>query len=122
MFSKVHVDFGTGDGAFAYWTARHQPGDLVIGVDANGASLLDVSRKASRKPARGGLSNVMFGRVSLEDAPGESGSHSSNLIQVRQIQLYPVLHVDKLEIREYRDANLSNRALVQTCGFSSPVG
>jgi len=43
----------------------------VIGTDANADGLREISRRASRKPARGGLPNVLFGRLSLEDAPGE---------------------------------------------------
>jgi hypothetical protein len=50
LFTNVHVDFGGGDGAFAYWTAMHRPNDLVIGVDANGASLPEVSMISRYKP------------------------------------------------------------------------
>jgi 16S rRNA (adenine(1408)-N(1))-methyltransferase len=42
----------------------------VIGVDANGDNLRDVSRRACKKPSRGGLPNVLFGRLPLEEAPG----------------------------------------------------
>lgn len=31
----------------------------------------EVSQRASRKPARGGVPNVLFGRLSLEEAPGD---------------------------------------------------
>ncbi len=67
---------------------------------------------------------VLSYRAHIHCSTARSGSQRSNLIQVRQIPLYPVLHVGKLEIREYRYryANLSNRALVQTRCFSSPVG
>jgi 16S rRNA (adenine(1408)-N(1))-methyltransferase len=44
---------------------------LVIGTDANADGLREISRRASRKPVRGGLPNVLFARLSLEDAPGE---------------------------------------------------
>ena len=71
MFAEAHVDFGTGDGAFAYRTARRWPSALVIGVDANPALMREVSQRASRKPARGGVPNVLFGRLSLEEAPGD---------------------------------------------------
>ncbi len=39
----------------------------MIGVDANA----DGMRYASRRAARGGVTNALFGRLSLEDAPGE---------------------------------------------------
>jgi 16S rRNA (adenine(1408)-N(1))-methyltransferase len=43
----------------------------VIGVDANADLMREISRRASRKPARGGVPNALFGRLSLEEAPGE---------------------------------------------------
>jgi len=33
--------------------------------------MCEVSQRASRKPARGGVPNVLFGRLSLEEAPGD---------------------------------------------------
>lgn len=62
---------GTGDGVFAYRMAKAQPDTLVIGLDSNAENLRDISHKASLKPTKGGLQNVMFGQVSLEEAPGE---------------------------------------------------
>jgi hypothetical protein len=47
--------------------ARGLPETLLIGVDANGENL----RPAARKAAREGATNVLFGRLSLEQAPGE---------------------------------------------------
>jgi len=44
---------------------------LVIGVDANAELLREISHRASRKPARGGVPNALFGRFSLEESPGE---------------------------------------------------
>jgi 16S rRNA (adenine(1408)-N(1))-methyltransferase len=43
----------------------------VIGVDANADLLREISHRASRKPARGGVPNALFGRLSLEESPGE---------------------------------------------------
>ena len=65
----VHLDFGSGDGAFARWTATHNPETGVIGVDASADGLREASRRALAKPARGGLSNLVFGRLSLAEAP-----------------------------------------------------
>src|SRR5262249_52619854 len=39
--------------------------------DANPALMREVSQRASRKPARGGIPNALFGRLSLEEAPGD---------------------------------------------------
>jgi 16S rRNA (adenine(1408)-N(1))-methyltransferase len=65
------VDVGTGDGAFVCDAARKSPDTLYIGIDANADNLRDASRKAARKPSRGGLPNVILGRLPLEEAPGE---------------------------------------------------
>jgi len=51
--------------------AKQRPSDLVIGVDANAYLMRAISRRASRKAARGGLANAIFGRLSLEQSPGE---------------------------------------------------
>ena len=69
-FSAVHVDFGTGDGAFVRSTAAQHPGQLVIGVDAVAENLRAAARKLAAKPARGGLPNALLGRLALADAPG----------------------------------------------------
>ena len=51
--------------------ARQRPCDLVIGVDSSADLMRAISHRASRKAARGGLANAIFGRLSLEEAPGE---------------------------------------------------
>jgi 16S rRNA (adenine(1408)-N(1))-methyltransferase len=53
------------------WLAQHRPDTLVIGVDASGDGLREISRRVAAKPARGGLPNALCGRLSLEGAPGE---------------------------------------------------
>lgn len=67
----MHLDFGTGDGAFALRRARCEPSTLVIGIDASAEGLREPSRRAAAKPARGGLTNALFGVLPLERAPGE---------------------------------------------------
>jgi hypothetical protein len=51
--------------------ASRNPDCLVIGVDANVDALRETSRRFAAKPARGGLSNALLGRLALADAPGE---------------------------------------------------
>jgi 16S rRNA (adenine(1408)-N(1))-methyltransferase len=75
----VHIDFGTGDGAFVLRHARASAETLVIGVDANAANLRESSHRARRKLARGGLCNALFGRLSLDEAPGELGAIAHTL-------------------------------------------
>jgi len=68
--SMVHVDVGTGDGRLVYRLARMDRTGLFIGVDANAEALREVSYRASRKPARGGVANALFVRSALEELPG----------------------------------------------------
>ena len=70
-FRAVHLDFGTGDGAFVLRAARRDPARLVLGVDATADGLHEPSRRALAKPSRGGVANARFGVLSLERAPGE---------------------------------------------------
>lgn len=70
-FRALHVDFGTGDGAFVRHVAARHADTFVIGVDAAVDALRDTSRRLAAKPARGGLPNALLGRLAVADAPGE---------------------------------------------------
>lgn len=65
------IDIGTGDGLFVYQCARENPKKFYIGVDANTRPLEKLSEKVHRKPAKGGLPNVLFLQASVEDLPAE---------------------------------------------------
>jgi 16S rRNA (adenine(1408)-N(1))-methyltransferase len=67
----VVMDIGTGDGRFVYRSAQENPGKFYIGIDANAGALEKISMKATRKPAKGGLPNVLFVRAAIEDLPEE---------------------------------------------------
>jgi 16S rRNA (adenine(1408)-N(1))-methyltransferase len=67
----VVVDIGTGDGRFVYRSAEKNPKKFYIGIDANAAPLAKISMKATRKPAKGGLANVLFVQAAIEDLPEE---------------------------------------------------
>ena len=56
----VHVDLGTGDGKFVLRAARAEPDVLHIGVDALEEPMAESIRRASSKPARGGVPNARF--------------------------------------------------------------
>lgn len=62
---------GTGDGLFVYQSARANPQKFYIGVDANPRPLEKLSEKIHRKPAKGGLPNVLFLQAAVEDLPSE---------------------------------------------------
>lgn len=65
------VDLGAGDGRFVLATAAAQPGTLVLGIDANAASMVEASRRASRPAHRGGLPNALFMVAAAESLPDE---------------------------------------------------
>ncbi len=75
----MHVDFGTGDGAYVRRMARLTPDRFFLGLDAVAGNLGEASRLAARKPERGGLPNALFGRLSLEQAPGELAGLADHL-------------------------------------------
>ncbi len=65
------VDIGTGDGRFVLDYAKQHPDTLCIGIDASLDGLADASRRAARKPARGGVSNALFILCAAEQLPKE---------------------------------------------------
>lgn len=65
------LDIGTGDGRFVYALARENPNKFFIGIDANAKPLEKISMKATRKPAKGGLPNVLFLQSAVENLPEE---------------------------------------------------
>ncbi|MFZ0748489.1 MAG: methyltransferase domain-containing protein [Pyrinomonadaceae bacterium] len=67
----VIVDIGTGDGRFVYEYAQANPKKFFIGIDPNTKPLEKISMKATRKPAKGGLANVLFIRAAIEELPEE---------------------------------------------------
>lgn len=67
----VVLDIGTGDGRFVYNLARENPNKFYIGIDTNSKALEKISMKATRKPAKGGLANVLFLQAAVENLPEE---------------------------------------------------
>lgn len=65
------MDIGTGDGLFVYKSAQQDPQTFFIGIDANGRPLQKISEKVYRRPARGGLPNVLFVQSAVESLPEE---------------------------------------------------
>lgn len=65
------IDIGTGDGLYVYQCARRNPKKFYIGVDANPRPMEKVSEKIYRRPAKGGLPNVLFIQSAVEDLPAE---------------------------------------------------
>jgi 16S rRNA (adenine(1408)-N(1))-methyltransferase len=67
----VIVDLGTGDGRAALTLAESDPRTLVIGIDADAASMAETSRRAARSSAKGGRSNLLFVVAAAEAPPYE---------------------------------------------------
>ena len=65
------IDLGTGDGRAALALAQSEPTTLVIGVDADAASMAETSRRAARAAARGGRPNLLFVVAAAESPPAE---------------------------------------------------
>ena len=65
------MDVGTGDGRFPYERARRDPASFYIGIDPDATTLAEYAYRASRKPARGGLTNVLYVVAAVEQLPPE---------------------------------------------------
>ena len=61
------IDVGAGDGRAVLATAAAEPTSLVIGLDANAASMAESSRRAARR----GAPNVLFAVAAAEASPPE---------------------------------------------------
>ncbi|MCA9386691.1 methyltransferase domain-containing protein [Candidatus Dojkabacteria bacterium] len=70
-YKKVIVDLGCGDGKQTYRLAYDNPENFYIGIDANFKGLEEISRKARKKPVKGGLTNVVFVHGVAESLPQE---------------------------------------------------
>lgn len=67
----VILDIGTGDGRFVYRSAKENPHNFFIGIDANTKPLEKISMKATRKPSKSGLPNLLFVQAAIENLPDE---------------------------------------------------
>lgn len=69
-FERLVVDVGTGSGRAVLAAAHAEPTTLVVGLDADAASMLDASRRAAAAPSRGGRPNALFVVGAAEELPG----------------------------------------------------
>ena len=65
------IDLGTGDGRAALTLAESEPRTLVIGIDADAASMAETSRRAARASGKGGRPNLLFVVAAAETPPHE---------------------------------------------------
>lgn len=78
-FKSVHIDIGTGDARNIYRLAVNNPDILYIGIDPAKDNMFEVSKKISKKPTKGGLSNVLLVVASVETLPDELTDIASSL-------------------------------------------
>ena len=71
VFDSVCLDIGTGDGKRLYRTAKAHPRTLFIGVDPVRENMLETAQKSAKKPAKGGLDNLMLVIGAVEALPPE---------------------------------------------------
>jgi len=69
--ARVVLDLGCGDARATARLASHEPGTLVIGVDAILDAAERVIRRARRAPERGGLPNLVLVRAAADRLPAE---------------------------------------------------
>jgi 16S rRNA (adenine(1408)-N(1))-methyltransferase len=70
-FAGVVVDVGTGDGLLPYRMAVDDPGTLYVGCDPVAENMADVAVRSRRKPAKGGVGNLLLVVTTVEDPPPE---------------------------------------------------
>jgi 16S rRNA (adenine(1408)-N(1))-methyltransferase len=70
-YENIVIDIGTGDGKFVYNQARKNPNNFYIGIDSSINLLEDISIKIYKKESRGGLKNIIFIQMPIEEIPEE---------------------------------------------------
>lgn len=70
-YDRVIIDVGAGDGRLAYRYARERPEAFVFGMEPVKENMRESSRKAGRKPQRGGIANVAYVWARAERPPTE---------------------------------------------------
>ena len=76
---QVEIDVGTGDAQYVYGRARKQPETLFVGIDAVADAMFKLSSRIGRKPARGGVDNLLLVVASVENLPAVFRRRASRL-------------------------------------------
>ena len=75
----IIIDIGTGDGKFIYNLAKQYPNRFFIGIDPNHKGVINQSAKIYKKPAKGGLNNILYVLASVEDLPDELNDSANQI-------------------------------------------
>lgn len=78
-FACVTVDLGTGDGRNVYRKAKANPDTLFIGVDPAKDNMTEIAVKLCKKPAKGGLDNVLLVPATAEALPDMLSGAAQNV-------------------------------------------
>lgn len=78
-FNFVHIDIGTGDGRQVYRFAKDNPNTLYVGIDPVKSNMLEISNKIIKKPAKGGLNNLILVIGAIENIPKELEAAADSL-------------------------------------------
>ncbi|MGC4951184.1 rRNA methyltransferase [Streptomyces sp. DT224] len=78
--SRVVVDVGTGDARASYRIAKENPDWLVVGVDPAWQRMTQTSIRSRRKPAKGGVPNLLLVNAAIENAPEELRGAADELL------------------------------------------
>lgn len=70
-YERLIVDVGTGDGRYPYRLAAADPSALYVGCDPVAENMADVAARSRRKPARGGVANLLLVVAEVEQPPAE---------------------------------------------------
>ncbi len=68
-YKEILIDLGTGDALFPYRQAKEDPNLLCLGIDPVAEVMNKTSNRIGRKPARGGVNNLLLMVASLESLP-----------------------------------------------------
>jgi len=79
---RTIIDLGTGDGRAVLAAAAADSSTLAVGIDADARAMAEASRRAARKPNKGGLSNAVFVAAGVETLPDELAG-LADLVTVR---------------------------------------
>jgi 16S rRNA (adenine(1408)-N(1))-methyltransferase len=83
-YTKKVIDMGAGDAKFAYSIARDHSDWLVYAADASTNMFGEVEEKIRRKPAKGGLRNLVLLQLAAENIPDQQAKLPSPFSQVRE--------------------------------------
>jgi 16S rRNA (adenine(1408)-N(1))-methyltransferase len=76
---QIVIDIGTGDGRWPYERARADTASLYVGLDPDASAMAEYAFRAGRKPARGGIDNVIYVVAPLEALPPELAGRASQV-------------------------------------------